>query len=1644
MTHAVTSPGLVRLSGHKRFCDGGAWRCGWCTATARNSAGRGPGPEGARTLCSACSSRYRSGHTGPPPKDADGRLFCPDCEKRFDTVSGLGSHRRFCTREIKAGNKAELIEDLVLGGGPVDAPTTPATDLPVKIVGDVLQIWSSMQFLIRCVKSEIERTLGKTKEKAAKEKLEQRLADVGVAASTWAEMEALFRAESPEAVMMPKFHQIHSFLVALLFHDMCNEGDEDEDALMMGRAINHYTWPELLRQYLNLSAAEVNVNSDKPADAAFEFGKMANWLSAKELDAFTIRERIDMLLLLTHRSCETPLIRRYVEQLTADLSKAKMASKAKYTTARKQIHEQTKEEAEQKAKGRAKAKAAAAATAAANLAAQHAFAVAAQEATAIDAAVRASGFASDAARAAVPALVPLLPNTETVSAGSLYAARPGEAGDTAAAPMEIDRDADTARYYAPIPQTDGATDDEPYDASMATAASSTANDPAEAAAAAAAAAAYNDAAMASSPPTEGYYGVQAAAASNEMYYGAQAAALQGRTFMMQQGGGGEAMAMAPTTSMLYSGQVMSQPASSAAFAHPADAAPPKKKRGRKRKTDGTPGESGSTPPKKLGRPPKDRSGDKRVPFDPKKMKTRRKAEAQAREEIAFELQGIIDAMCYRLSPLGFDRNFNSYWIIGARYDRIWIQTISGPRETWSIIKTIDEVDLLVSSLDQRGIRESVLRRGLMERKKRFADEMPMPPTLEELSADSLPGVKQEPGSAPMSPEDTDGANGDGAAPIAHSSSEMLGTEATGDGTAGNIKQEEAADPDEMAADTVAVTIDMTAGDSAAADTAAMDVETPTSAAVSAVPSSSEITADVGPRGGRFAPERQSRSKSKKVADLVPVVAAILPEKDYSAIHKSRACRFIEQEQGPAITRCGYCQEALSPAHERHCPLCHETFGALHKSSSVSGFDKHIRACRKKLAAGDPSRNEEDATLPFWVLAIKGELQDIDAAITPKSIKGWTKPQRSTWGARVKQAANVTQCEDLLIEFITHVDTKYLNHEWRPWREVKIAIAGGDWRKDWDGSGVYNAALGVYVDPFAPLAPEPLAAGTAGAAGAAAGAPPLEAAPYVDPTCHPCNTGSHQAHTCSKGLGRNSAVLRPVQRAPASGRRTSVDIAQIEPAETEPAPVALFGAMEEGAAVAEEPPEMAERVLATPQLESESELEPESAPEANPELEPELEPEPEPEPEPFPEPFPEPEPESDDEPDTPPPATPPAPGMEMNAADREATKAAAKVAAAKANAAKAARAARAAAEHELESFNKPVSAVARKPPGRVPAGKKWDYVLGMWVAKTDHPGDSPSNGASPRSDSVRSDSVRSDTSDTSVSVDSWAEADLAVTPVAVDVPTEPIAATSTPGTPNEPARPAVALAPEATPAAADEGAVALVPMEMTAMEAAPVTNEVAAATNATGGPADADVDAAPGTVAAGTTSIAGVLEQVNYSPTGALYGPAALATDLALQAEPSSSAAPTLVNYSPTGALYGAAVIAAEHAQASAWYEEEEEDEDEDEEWEEEEMVMFPCENEPYTPVPRGSRRTKRWKKKKVRTGVRCIFWLNMFDQAATYGLKAKPPKPPKTLKRKFVIPSNEEFNNSDWRRPPKKSRNRDADGVEKRSHHKKAVVPGTE
>ena len=109
---------VVALGGHRRYCDGGKWRCQWCDTTYLECRGKAPGPQGAKTLCAACGSRYRAGHVGPPKIDEDGMFVCNTCQKRFSTIPALGGHRRYCDpsgkHDAQHNDDLELLSEILL------------------------------------------------------------------------------------------------------------------------------------------------------------------------------------------------------------------------------------------------------------------------------------------------------------------------------------------------------------------------------------------------------------------------------------------------------------------------------------------------------------------------------------------------------------------------------------------------------------------------------------------------------------------------------------------------------------------------------------------------------------------------------------------------------------------------------------------------------------------------------------------------------------------------------------------------------------------------------------------------------------------------------------------------------------------------------------------------------------------------------------------------------------------------------------------------------------------------------------------------------------------------------------------------------------------------------------------------------------------------------------------------------------------------------------------------------------------------------------------------------------------------------------------------------------------------------------------
>ena len=140
------------LGGHRRFCDSGNWRCKWCECKGDQCSGKGPGPEGPKTLCSACSARFRAGHTAAPLRDASGNFLCDCCHRAFSSMGALGGHRRFCSQLSTAiAPRVQLREDMELteadgGADAVALPNRPASQLPREVISSLLSSYDFARY----------------------------------------------------------------------------------------------------------------------------------------------------------------------------------------------------------------------------------------------------------------------------------------------------------------------------------------------------------------------------------------------------------------------------------------------------------------------------------------------------------------------------------------------------------------------------------------------------------------------------------------------------------------------------------------------------------------------------------------------------------------------------------------------------------------------------------------------------------------------------------------------------------------------------------------------------------------------------------------------------------------------------------------------------------------------------------------------------------------------------------------------------------------------------------------------------------------------------------------------------------------------------------------------------------------------------------------------------------------------------------------------------------------------------------------------------------------------------------------------------------------------------------------------------------
>ena len=302
------------LGGHKRFCDSGTWRCGWCEVRSDECSGKGPGPDGPKTLCSACSARFRAGHTAPPLRDSEGNFLCDSCNRAFVSMGALGGHRRFCGQLSTAiARVPELCDDSLLtaddGGAAVVAlPDRPASRLPAELHASVLSSFDFATYFFKTIvpaatmtephAASLKRKDGESalpppplppemaafdpakhlpnadaakpaasKKRKKKSSHEEDLSsDVRqmlrvVQAATWTDWEAMFSCP-PNSDPPPVFHALHLISVHLLLVDLlepnkitagvdfCARLGEASRRLLGGCTLCPFTWPELLRMVL--------------------------------------------------------------------------------------------------------------------------------------------------------------------------------------------------------------------------------------------------------------------------------------------------------------------------------------------------------------------------------------------------------------------------------------------------------------------------------------------------------------------------------------------------------------------------------------------------------------------------------------------------------------------------------------------------------------------------------------------------------------------------------------------------------------------------------------------------------------------------------------------------------------------------------------------------------------------------------------------------------------------------------------------------------------------------------------------------------------------------------------------------------------------------------------------------------------------------------------------------------------------------------------------------------------------------------------------------------------------------------------------------------------------------------------------------
>jgi hypothetical protein len=96
-------------------------------------------------------------------------------------------------------------------------------------------------------------------------------------------------------------------------------------------------------------------------------------------------------------------------------------------------------------------------------------------------------------------------------------------------------------------------------------------------------------------------------------------------------------------------------------------------------------------------------------------------EDSIRKEINEMYLDRLEVLRFRSEPLGFDRFYNAYWVLGGDYSRLWIE--QPENKGWGVIGTVQDLLNLMQALDVFGVRECALKEALDTRMSKFEAAM---------------------------------------------------------------------------------------------------------------------------------------------------------------------------------------------------------------------------------------------------------------------------------------------------------------------------------------------------------------------------------------------------------------------------------------------------------------------------------------------------------------------------------------------------------------------------------------------------------------------------------------------------------------------------------------------------------------------------------------------------------------------------------------------------------------------------------------------------------------------------------------------------------------------------------------------------------